>query len=114
MDLYDEKMDQADKRLFRSDLKNYILFDGLTASMFYCDIAKAYLRIGPPIKSPHKLRHAYLTPFYDVTNEDQFLAEVVAGHRDKRIIENYSHIAEQIGNEQKQKSQTKRRLKRAV
>ena len=114
VDLHGEKMDQIDKCRFGNDLRNYILFDGLTASMFYCDIAKVYLRIGHPIKSPHKLRHAFLTPFYDKTNEDQFLAEVVGGHRDKRIIENYSHIAEQIGNEQKQKIQSKARLKRAI
>lgn len=110
---YETSMALYDSKVHGSNPRDYLLFDGLTASKFYRDLAKAYERCGLKFKSPHKLRHAYLTPFYDRTCEDQFLAETVGGHRDRKMIENYSHIAEQIGLEQKAKAQLHRRLRKA-
>jgi integrase len=51
------------------------------------------------VNTTHKLRHTFLTWFYDKTGEDLFLAEKIAGHRDKKTLEIYSHIREQIGRE---------------
>ncbi len=60
-------------------------------------------------RSPHKLRHSYLTWFYDVVNEDPFLARKVGGHEDNRSMQNYAHLSEQIGLEHTRKEQTAKR-----
>lgn len=88
---------ELEGRRYGDDERDYLLFDGLTASMFYNDLAKAIERTKLRRRSPHALRHTFLTEFYDVTFSNPFLAEVVAGHRDKLIIENYSYAAEQRG-----------------
>ncbi|MDR3607570.1 MAG: site-specific integrase [Oligoflexia bacterium] len=88
-----------ESRKFGDDLRNYLLFDGLTASMFYGDLQKAFARAKVRPRGPHKLRHTFLTWFYDAISDDNFLAEAVAGHRDKAMMEIYSHSAEQRGRE---------------
>lgn len=90
---------QFEKRVYGDDPYDYLLFDGLTSSAYYNDVVKAYAQTGLRYRCPHKLRHTFLTWFYDKTGEDLFLAEKVAGHRDKKTIEVYSHIREQIGRE---------------
>lgn len=113
VDLFESKEVEFKAKKYGDDERDYLLFDGITASMFYRDLQKAYEIARMRFKSPHKLRHAYLTWFYDVTNDDDFLSEAVGGHRDKRSRENYSHIAEQIGRERKIASRRIRRLPRA-
>lgn len=93
-----------------SDGRDYLLFDGLTASMFYSDLAKAYEALKLRQRSPHKLRHTFLTWFYEKVGEDMFLAEKVAGHRDKRDVERYNHLGELIGRERKLQQQKGRRF----
>jgi hypothetical protein len=105
-----EALDKFDKKVYTTDPKDYLLFDGLTASMFYSDLAKALELLKLKHRSPHKTRHTYLTWFYDKINEDSFLAEKVAGHRDKRDIERYNHIREQIGRERAQQVNQKKRF----
>jgi integrase len=63
-------------------------------------------------RSPHKCRHTFLTWFYGETLEDLFLAEWVGGHRDKRSLEVYSHMREQLGREQQFKEQGFQKMKR--
>ena len=86
-----------DAKKFGDDERNYLLFDGLTSSKFYGDLQKAYSRAKVRFRSAHALRHTFLTDFYDKTFSDLFLAERVAGHRDKATMEIYSHAAEQRG-----------------
>jgi integrase len=82
-----EALDKFYRKVYTSDPKDYLLFDGLTASMFYSDLAKALEQLKMKHRSSHKTRHTYLAWFYDKINEDSFLAEKIAGHRDKRDIE---------------------------
>jgi hypothetical protein len=42
---------------------------------------------------------------------NSFLAEKVAGHRDRRDIERYNHLGELIGREHKQQQQRVRKFK---
>lgn len=51
------------------------------------------------------------TWLYDKINEDTFLAEKIGGHRDKRDIERYNHIREQIGRERQQQINLMKRFK---
>lgn len=88
-----------EKRIYGNDPRDYLLFDGITSSSFYADVVKAFEKTGLRYRCPHKLRHTFLTWFYDKIGEDSFLAEKVGGHRDKKSIEIYSHIREQIGRE---------------
>lgn len=78
--------------------------------MFYSDLAKALSKLNLKHRSPHKLRHSFLTWFYDKVGEDMFLAEKVAGHRDHREVEDYNHLSELIGREQAIKGQVRRRF----
>ena len=64
-------------------------------------------------RSPHKARHTFLTWFYGETLEDVFLAEKVGGHRDKRSLEVYSHMREQLGRELQFKERGLRKMERA-
>lgn len=67
--------------------------------MFYIDMMKAFEKTGLRKRSPHKARHTFLTWFYAEILEDTFIAEKVGGHRDKRSLEVYSHMREQLGRE---------------
>lgn len=102
------------KGIHGKDPLAYPLFDGLTASMFYCDLAKALVALNLKHRSPHKTRHSFLTWFYDKVSDDLFLADKIAGHRDRRDIERYCHLSEQIGREQKLKQLQKTGLKKVV
>lgn len=93
------------------DVRDYLIFDGLTKNIFYKHIASAFKNSGVRFRSPHKLRHTFLTSFYDGTDENRFLAKKVAGHSEERSMEVYSHLNEQMGLEQKRKIQTEKRLK---
>jgi integrase len=90
---------QMTKR-FGEDESNYLLFDGLTASKFYLDLKQAQEKTKLHHRSPHKLRHTHLSWLYGEISEDPFLAEKIGGHRDKAALETYSHIREQMGQEQ--------------
>ena len=103
-----------EKKAHGKDGRDYLLFEGLSASMFYSDVQKAFERCKLRFRSPHKLRHTFLTWFYGHTDENRFLARKVAGHNEERSVQIYSHINEQIGLEQKQKEQSKRKMKIVV
>ncbi len=100
-----------EKKAHGKDGRNYLLFNGLTASMFYIDVQKAFEKTKLRFRSPHKLRHTFLTWFYGHTDENRFLARKVAGHNEERSVQIYSHINEQIGLEQTQKEQSKQKMK---
>lgn len=107
---YNEQLQKMEQRIFGDDDKNYLLFDGITASMFYQDMQKAAEKARVRFRSPHKLRHTFLTWFYTETNEDRLLARKVGGHEDERSMRVYSHLAEQLGLEQKRREQAKARI----
>jgi integrase len=104
--------DHSKSKTFGSEAQNYLLFDGITSSMFSADLTAALNSLKLPQRSPHKARHTFLTWFYSLVGEDEFLADKVAGHRDKRDIERYCHLSEIMGREQKEKQKGKQRLKR--
>ncbi len=109
--LYNNQIEKLENGEFGSEERDYLLFDGMTASKFYIDLMKAFEATGLKPRSPHKVgRHTYATWFYGVTCEDPVLAEKVLGHRDKATMDNYSHLAEQIGREQQQKIRGRKKL----
>lgn len=107
---YNMQSEKLEKRVYGSEPRDYLLFEDFSLAKFYNQLVKAYELAKLPFRSPHKLRHTYLTWFYDQTNEDRFLAKRVAGHEEERSMAIYSHLSEQIGLEQKQKAQSKKRL----
>ncbi len=112
VDRWNQQHEMLEKKANGSEPRDYLLFDGLTGSMFYNDIVEAFEKTKLRYRSVHKLRHTYLTWFYEVTNENRFLAKKVAGHNEERSMAVYSHLLEQIDREQTLKVQSKTKLKR--
>lgn len=112
VDAWNEQIDLHEKKTNGKNERDYLLFEGVTASMFYIDVMKALEVTKLRKRSPHKCRHTFLTWFYGETLEDLFLAEWVGGHRDKRSLEVYSHMREQLGREQQFKEQGLRKMNR--
>jgi integrase len=110
--LSNERMNEIEQRKWGKDPKDYLLFNGMTATMFYLDLKRAFEMTKLRFRSPHKVgRHTYLTWLYDVTYNDATLAEIIVGHRDKKTMENYSHLAEQVGREQQRTKSNGKRFK---
>lgn len=112
VDRWNHQHDLMAKKTFGANPRDYLLFDGLTSSMFYNDLREAYEKTKLRFRSIHKLRHTWLTWFYDKTDESRFLAKKVCGHNEERSVLVYSHINEQVGREQALKTQSKTKLKR--
>lgn len=108
---WNQQHDILEEKTHGKESRDYLLFDGLTTSMFYGDLQKAFDKAKLRFRSPHKLRHTFLTWFYDKTDENRFLAKKVAGHNEERSVQVYSHMNEQIGREQERKEQSKRKMK---
>lgn len=108
---WNQQQDKLEEKTHGKESRDYLLFEGLTTSMFYGDLQKAFDKAKLRFRSPHKLRHTFLTWFYDKTDENRFLAKNVAGHNEERSVQVYSHMNEQIGREQERKEQSKRKMK---
>lgn len=112
---WNRQLESFHKKKAERDKGDYLLFEEITAAVFYSDLLKAHRMVHHVrFRGPHKLRHTFLTWFYDKTNEDMFLAEKVAGHRDRKTMENYSHLAEQIGNEIRLQASFNRKMNEAA
>jgi integrase len=111
---WNERIEELENQSVEIDPRDGLLFEGITSSMFYADCVKAFTKLGLKFRSPHKLRHTFLTWFYDKTNEDLLLAKKVGGHEDLRSMENYSHLTEQIGLERTRFAQKKSKMKMAT
>ncbi len=85
--------------------KDILLFQGLTAQLFYCDLTWVLKQLGLKHRSPHKCRHTFLTWFYPRIQENLSLAKTVAAHSDARDLARYNHFQEAIFQEMKLKSQ---------
>lgn len=109
-ELYNKALDDIEKKTFGLDEADYLFFDGLTANIFYNDLKKSCERLGIRFRSPHCLRHTFLTDFYDKTNEDQTLADRVAGHATLKMIRRYSHVREQLGRENQRKARARKKI----
>ncbi len=94
--------------------QDFLLFEGLTASMFASDLTSALKALKVRLRSAHKTRHTFLTWFCGMVGEDEFLADKIAGHRGRRDIERYSHLAELLGRERLAKRHGKQRLSRVL
>ncbi len=112
VDRWNAQQEKKERNAHGEDLRNYLLFDTLTASIFYNDLKEAYRRASLIFKSPHMNRHFFLTWFYECCDSDRFLAKVISGHIDERSIENYSHLRDFIGREQQAKKQATTKMKR--
>lgn len=98
--LYNGQLELFQAQKYGEDEADYLLFDGLTSSKFYLDLKLAQERTKLLHRSPHKLRHTHLTWLYGAISEDPFIAEKIGGHRDRTALEVYSHIRQQLGDEQ--------------
>jgi len=111
VELWNRTADEFDAKLYGGNSEDYLLFDGLPKAMFYRDLTEALAKLGLRHRSPHKKRHTYLTWFYEKVGEDMFLANKVAGHRDRRDVERYNHLNELIGRERQAKIAGQSRLR---
>ncbi len=109
-ELYNIALEDFDKKKFGVDEADYIFFDGISANILYNDLKRSCERVGIRFRSPHCLRHTFLTDFYDKTNEDLLLADRVAGHSTLKMIRRYSHVREQLGRENQRKARLKQKI----
>ena len=107
---WNKAVDEMNAKKWGKESRDYLLFEGFSASSFYQELVLACKNVGIKSHSPHDCRHTFCTWFYDVTDNNESLAEMVVGHRDKETRENYSHLVEQIGNEMKNREQRLTRL----
>lgn len=91
---------ELERHSFGADQRNYLLFDGITPNKYRANLRKACARAKVRYHPPHDGgRHTFATWFYDVTFLDQFLGEVVLGHKDDKTRRRYGHMAELRGRE---------------
>lgn len=112
VDRWNIQQERKETNVHGSDLRNYLLFDSLTASIFYNDLKVAFRNAGLIFKSPHMCRHHFLNWFYEICDYDRFLAKIISGHIDDRSIAVYSHLHDFIGREQQVKKQVAGKMKR--
>lgn len=80
-------------RKFGPDIKNYLLFDGLTQSMVTSHLRKGFEPLRLRFKSAHCYRHTYSTHLCGKYNDMLYL-KMVLGHSDVKITERYVHLYE--------------------
>jgi integrase len=87
---------------------DYILFEGVTKNSFSGALREVYQSdvFGRNFrdileKTSHDLRHTFCTRMVAKTKGNPFLAKHILGHSDFKMVENYSHIWQQIVNDQK-------------
>lgn len=104
---------QLDSRLFGSDPRDYLIFDGLTKGTFASHLKRAYDSLGGKfrLKSPHCLRHTFATELAGLALGDITLCKNVLGHKDEETTQRYVHLFEQINQKSKMHCQRKRGMK---
>lgn len=94
-----------DKRLYGSDPKNYLLFDGLNKNIFGNHLREACRRNKIRSYTPHCCRHTFSTEFTGMVMGNIFLCSLVLGHADTSTIRKYIHLWEQIQKDLKSEAQ---------
>ncbi len=100
---YQTQQAQLTKEIYGTDPNDYLLFDGMTVSVFEKLMIKAYTGTGYKPKSPHDCRHSFCTLFVGQTRSP-LLARTILGHKSAEF-ERYLHIYEQMTQVAKQGSQ---------
>lgn len=77
------------------DLKNYLLFDGLTNMVFANDMTFVRNKLKTEVDySPHSLRHTYATRLVEKVSGNFTLCNMILGHHDINMTMRYVHINE--------------------
>lgn len=96
-----------DKKLYGSDPKNYLLFDGLNKNIFGNHLREACQRNKIRPYTPHCCRHTFATEFTGMVMGNIFLCSLVLGHADTSTTRKYIHLWEQIQKDLKSEAQLK-------
>ena len=102
--LFKEQNEQRKFGRFGSDLKNYLLFDGLTSSSCSRSLRLAYEGLPYSYKSFHCCRHTRCTAIVGQTR-DFILARYWLGHSRQETTFRYTHIYQQSSRQAKIKKQ---------
>ena len=106
--LWNLQRELYEKRPYGEDLKNYLLFDGLRASIYSSDLltVQKKLKISHPY-SAHDTRHTYSTWLADRTGGNYTLCRMILGHSDLDITMRYVHINSKLKRQMQSKLQLK-------
>lgn len=97
------------------DLKDYLLFDGLTYSIYSSNLRLIQQKMkSDHLHSPHDTRHTYSTWLADKTGGNYTLCRMILGHHDLDMTMRYVHINAKIQRQMKCKSQLAFDLEMAV
>lgn len=102
--LYKQQEELFKKRVYGSDPKNYILFDGLTNTEANLGLRQAYEKTKFKPKSYHCCRHTRCTDLVGKTR-DFVLARYWLGHARQETTWRYTHIYQQSSRIVKKKNQ---------
>lgn len=104
-ELWIQQKENLDNKMYGSDPKNYLLFDGLNKNIFgnYMRSVCGRHKIGP--YTPHCCRHTFATVFTGMVMGNIFLCSLVLGHADTSTTRKYIHLWEQIQKDLKSEEQ---------
>ena len=88
-----------EKRLYGTDAKDYLLFDGLTKTVFSKNLKKAFKAAGLEYRSPHCCRHTFATRLSERTGSNAEVHRLVIGHKTEKERQRYVHLAQQMARE---------------
>jgi integrase len=96
---YKEQRQLLEKRRFGADAKDYLLFDGLTKTIFSKNLKKAFKLAGLDYRSPHCCRHTFATRLSERTGSNAEVHRLVIGHKTEKERQRYVHLAQQMARE---------------
>ncbi|MDR3606150.1 MAG: site-specific integrase [Oligoflexia bacterium] len=104
-ELWLQKKELLNKRVYGTDPKNYLLFEGLNKFTFGNLLRSVCRRhkIGP--YTPHCCRHTFATEFTGMVMGNIFLCQLVLGHADTSTTRKYIHLWEQVQKDLKSEAQ---------
>ncbi len=103
--LWNEQQALFESKKFGSCPDDYLLFDGLTRSIYSRNLrlAQKYLKFGP--YTPHEARHTYSTWLAEKTGGNYTLCRMILGHSDVDITMRYIHLNAKIQKQLRTKMQ---------
>jgi integrase len=96
LEMFKEQKENWEKKKFGLEKRDYLLFNGLTKSVFSNDLRLAYEKSSFTPHTPHDVRHTGCTAWARLTFGDHFLCQHILGHKDPEETQRYLHLWEEI------------------
>lgn len=115
VNLWNKQRELYRLKRYGTDLKDYLLFDGLTYSIYSTTLRLIQQKMKSLyLHSPHDTRHTYSTWLADKTGGNYTLCRMILGHHDLDMTMRYVHINSKLQRQMKCKTQLAFNLEMAV